>query len=158
MFSKNLVYCFDQAAMGPIRHADKLMEAGEWQSAAAFYRLGLDNYHDAHAQLRNDRFARNVTYATERLAKCEFAARLASNEQAPDFDLESPRGGQVRLSEYRGKTVLLVLWASWCGACRGTMPELEAQSPVPSERTPLSDHALIRVPLWQFGLGVCSAC
>ncbi|MBI4214001.1 MAG: redoxin domain-containing protein [Chloroflexi bacterium] len=45
---------------------------------------------------------------------------------APAFELRSPDGTPVRLAEYRGKTVLLNFWASWCVPCREEMPELEA--------------------------------
>jgi hypothetical protein len=42
----------------------------------------------------------------------ERAAALASLE-APDFTLPDPAGRMHRLSDYRGKKVLLVTWASW---------------------------------------------
>lgn len=40
---------------------------------------------------------------------------------APDFELKDRTGKMVRLSDYRGKKVLLVTWASWCG-CRLDVP------------------------------------
>jgi peroxiredoxin len=42
----------------------------------------------------------------------ERTAALASLE-APDFTLPDPAGRPHRLSDYRGKKVLLVTWASW---------------------------------------------
>ena len=44
---------------------------------------------------------------------------------APDFSLELLGGGQVTLSELRGKVVLVNLWASWCLPCRAEMPAIE---------------------------------
>lgn len=44
---------------------------------------------------------------------------------APDFTLDLLGGGQVTLSELRGKVVMINLWASWCIPCRVEMPEIE---------------------------------
>ncbi len=41
---------------------------------------------------------------------------------APDFALQTLDGGTVRLSEFRGRPVVLNFWASWCTPCRKEFP------------------------------------
>ena len=43
---------------------------------------------------------------------------------APDFKLKTPDGKTIQLSDYKGKTVVLDFWASWCPDCRKDAPEV----------------------------------
>lgn len=43
-------------------------------------------------------------------------------EQAPDFALSTLDGETVRLSDFRGRTVVLNFWATWCPPCRMELP------------------------------------
>ena len=43
-----------------------------------------------------------------------------------DFSLQTLDGRTVQLSDYRGRTVLINAWATWCPPCRREMPDLHA--------------------------------
>lgn len=48
------------------------------------------------------------------------------NNLAPDFESVTDIGEKVKLSDLRGKVVVLNFWATWCGPCRVEMPSFEA--------------------------------
>lgn len=43
-------------------------------------------------------------------------------EQAPDFELLDMDGTKVRLSDFKGKVIILDFWATWCPPCRMEIP------------------------------------
>src|SRR6266481_490325 len=43
----------------------------------------------------------------------------------PEFSLASPEGKKISLKDFRGKTLFLNFWATWCEPCREEMPSME---------------------------------
>lgn len=50
---------------------------------------------------------------------------ITPGDQAPDFELEMLNGETAKLSDFKGKRILLNLWASWCPPCREEMPDIQ---------------------------------
>jgi peroxiredoxin len=53
------------------------------------------------------------------------AIGLRKGQLAPDLQLESLDGQEIRLSDYRGQVVLINFWTTWCTYCRTEFPLIE---------------------------------
>ena len=51
--------------------------------------------------------------------------RFDDKKVAPPFTLKSLDGKTIALSDFKGKPVLLVFWATWCDTCKEELPLLD---------------------------------
>lgn len=55
----------------------------------------------------------------------EIKIGLEKGNLAPDFELTTLDGRKVKLSDYRGKKVILNFWTTWCPPCRAEIPDMD---------------------------------
>jgi peroxiredoxin len=73
-----------------------------------------------------------IVQAMDKKAEPENVSQEAANmgglkvgAKAPDFELKTLSGDTVKLSDLKGKKVMLNFWATWCPPCKAEMPAME---------------------------------
>jgi peroxiredoxin len=101
-------------------------EAGEVVDVRGPFRLAEQTY---EASIPPDGASLKLTSSRKKALNSgpdeQAESGLPVGSEAPNFKAVTPDGRTVELSQYRGKTVILDLWATWCGPCQMSMPHVE---------------------------------
>lgn len=96
-------------------------EAAEARDETVVFRVG-----DAYVSTKKADVEKNLIVLRAHQASDYKRVELKVGQELPDFQFTDWNGKKRKLSEFRGKYVLLDFWGMWCPACRTELPYLKA--------------------------------